>query len=598
MAEKEQGWRQFQKLSVDRRTISRRMKRAEGLTTRHAHRFIISRIDNIRNARRRIMAWLLLVALVITGVGAQMLLFRQNYQTVAPEGGGLYAEAMLGPVETLNPLYASSNAEVAASRLIFSSLYTYDPTAHVRADLAEFTQVDPTGTIYTVTMRKGVKWHDAKPLTAKDVEFTIGLIKNPATRSPLSINWRDVTVRALHDDVVQFTLPAPYASFMNALTFPILPRHLLENVTATSLRESAFSQAPVGSGPFSFTYIQASDRIQKYKAVQLSANPNYYRGRPLLSKFEIHAYSDTSGIMTALKTNEVNGAVDVPPSAIATIGSSYTVMKPTVNNGTYLIINTTAPLMTDVKVRRALQLATDTREIRESLATKPPALWLPFIPTQLSTSVNLPPAPAYQLVAANQLLDEAGWKLDGATRKKDGKELSIMLVTTKDDANDQIIKILQQQWSKLGVTIMPQVMNMNDPTTRFTQDVLQPRKYDVLLRDLAIGADPDVYAYWHSSQTGINGYNFSNYSSRLADAALSTARGRLEPSQRDSKYATFAKQWLEDVPAIGLYQDVYPYVTNRPQSSVNMSAHWVTGADRFENITSWAVTTQSVYKTP
>lgn len=598
MSNDERGWRQFQKLSVDRRTISRRMKRAEGLTTRHAHRFIISRIDTIRNARRRIIAWLLLVALVITGVGLQMLLFRQNYQQIAPEGGGLYAEAMLGPVETLNPLYASSNAEVATSKLLFSSLYTYDTTGHARGDLAESTQVDQSGVVYTVSMRKGVLWHDGKPVTAKDVEFTIGLIKNPAARSPLSINWTDVEVRALSDTVVQFKLPAPYASFMNALTFPILPRHILANIPAASLRENAYSQAPVGSGPFTFGYIQAPDRIQKYKAVQLIANANYYLGKPLLNKFEIHAYVDASGIMTALKTNEVNGAIDVPLSSIGQIGSNYTVMKPTINNGTYLIINTTSPTMNDVKVRRALQLATDTQAIRDTLATKPPALWLPFIATQLSGTTALPPAPSYDIANARQLLDQAGWKMDGATRKKDGRELSIIFVTTKDDTNDQILKTLQDQWKKIGVTITAQVINMSDPTTHFTQDYLQPRKYDVLLRDLAIGADPDVYAYWHSSQTGMNGYNFSNYSNKLADAALATARGRIETTQRDLKYAAFARQWLEDVPAIGLFQDVYPYVTNRPQSSVNASARWVTGADRFENITDWAVNTQSVYKTP
>lgn len=598
MSSDDRGWRQFQKLSVDRRAISRRMKRAEGLTTRHAHRFIVSRIDNIRNARRRIMTWLALVALVIMGVGGQMLLFRQNYQTTGPDYGGLYAEASLGPVETLNPLYASSTAEVSASRLMFSSLYSYDRTGHAHGDLAESTQVDQSGSVYTVTMRPGARWHDGVAVTAKDVEFTIGLIKNPAALSPLRINWTDVEARALSDTVVQFKLPAPYASFLNALTFPILPRHILSNVPASTLRESTFSQAPIGSGPFKFNYIQSADRLQKYKAVQLTANAEYYLGKPLLNKFEIHAYADTAGIMAAIKTNEVNGATDLTPGQISQLSGEYRAITPTINNGTYLIINTTMPNMSDVKVRRALQLATDTVAIRNSLATKPPALWLPFIPTQLTATTSLPAAPQYDIAAARKLLDEAGWKLDGTIRKKDGRELAINLVTTKDDTNARIVKQLQDQWSQLGMTVATQVVNTSDPTVHFTQEVLQPRKYDVLLRDLAIGADPDVYAYWHSSQIGTNGYNFSNYTNRLADAALSTARGRLPLQQRDLKYAAFARQWLEDVPAIGLYQDVYLYATNRPQSSADATARWVSATDRYQNITEWAVNTQNIYKTP
>lgn len=598
MAGDERGWQQFQKLSVDRRTISRRMKRAEGMTTRHAHRFIVSRLDNIRAARRRIMAWLFLVGLVLTGVGTQMLMFRQNYQTVGPEYGGLYAEAMYGSVDTLNPLYASTSAEVAASRLLFSSLYTYDATGHPRGDLAHSTQLDQTGAVYTVTMREDARWHDGQPVTAQDVEFTIGLIKNPAAMSPLRINWLDVEVRALSKNVVQFKLPAAYASFINALTFPVLPQHVLSQVPASSLRESTFSQAPVGSGPFRFNNLQSADRLQKYKAIQLASNADYYRGRTKLNRFEIHAYQDMSGIQNALRTNEVNGAADLPIASIDQFGSNYRVVAPTVNNGTYLIINTTAPNMNDAKVRRALQVGTDTHAIRDSFTVKPPALWLPFIQSQLSTNVAVPGAPKHDPAAAARLLDEAGWHLEGNIRKKDGQELRIALVAAADDTNQLIVKKLEEQWSKIGVGIAPQLVNINEPTVHFTQDFLQPRKYDILLRDLMIGADPDVYAYWHSSQIGTNGYNFSNYTSRLADAALSTARGRLEPHARDLKYTAFAQQWLDDAPAIGLYQAVYPYVTNRPDSSINATARWVSGADRFENVNQWAVESKSVYKTP
>src|SRR5690606_5257169 len=135
-------------------------RRAEGVTTRHAHEFIIKRLGNIREARRPIIAWLLLVGFMIAAVGVQLMWFQREYETSAYGVGGTYAEATLGPIDTLNPLYAASDAEVAASRLIFSSLYTYDKTGKLTGDLAESVNVDSTGHIYTVKLRPNVHWHD------------------------------------------------------------------------------------------------------------------------------------------------------------------------------------------------------------------------------------------------------------------------------------------------------------------------------------------------------------------------------------------------------------------------------------------------------
>src|SRR5690606_34234585 len=120
----------------------------------------------------------------------------------------------------------------------------------------------------------------------------------------------------------------------------------------------------------------------------------------------------------------------------------------------------------------------------------------------------------------------------------------------------------------------------------------------VLIYELLIGADPDVYAYWHSSQIGSTGYNFSNYSDPIADAALVSARSRLEPDLRNSKYKAFAQQWLEDVPAIGLYQPVVVYAANQYVRSVAEDMPFVTPAEHYANVLEWSVRERTVNKTP
>lgn len=596
--DEKRGWRQFHKLTFDSRKISKRVKKAEGATLRHTHRFILTRLDNIRSVRRHIVGWLLLVAIMIIAVGAQFMWFRQSYQAVAAAPGGTFAEANLGPIETLNPLFASSSAEITASRLLFSSLYTYDSTGHLHGDLAENIQADASGMTYTVKIRPDVRWHDGTSLTAKDVQFTIGLIKNPETRSPLRVNWRDVKVEAVDDTTLLFKLPAVYAAFPNALTFSVLPQHILKDVAPAAVRENTFSRAPVGSGPFKFRLLQTSKGEAEHKAVYLAANERFYAGSPMLSRFEIHAYEGQDDILRALRTGEVSAASDITGTDPSQIDSrNYSLAVQPINSGVYALLNTASPLLKDKTLRQALQLATDTSAIREGLAVDVPALDLPFINGQITgADVARPPAP--DRVRAEALLDSAGWIMKDGVRQKDDQKLALTVVTTKNMQYEKALETLAGQWRTIGVTVNTTVVDTNDPSVNFVQDILQRRGYDVLLYELFIGADPDVYAYWHSSQTVASGYNFSNYANKTADDALASARSRLEPDLRNVKYKAFIHQWIDDAPAIGLYQAVAEYAYNKHIHSVDMSYKLISSYDRFTNILDWSVNQKQVYRTP
>ena len=597
MDDEKRGWRQFQRLTFDSKKISKRVKKAEGATVRHARKFIVTRLDNIRSVRRHIIAWLLLVGVMIVAVGVQFMWFRESYQTTAPSEGGTYAEASLGPIDTLNPLYASSSAEITASRLMFSSLYSYDRTGHLKGDLAETITTDESGTLYTVKIRGDAKWHDGTLLTAKDVAFTVNLIKNPETRSPLRVNWRDISVKAVDDTTLEFKLPAVYAAFPNALTFSVLPEHMLKEVSPGTVRENVFSRSPVGSGPFSFQLLQTARGEAQHRVVYMTANNGYYRGAPMLNRFEIHAYEQQEQILRALRSGEVSGASDITGTDISQIDKqNYELAVQPINSGVYALLNTANPVTRDKQVRQALQLATDTNAIRKSLSVEVPKLDLPFIEGQVSGDLPRPPAP--DPARAGQLLDQAGWTMKDGVRQKDDQKLALTVVTTKNMQYEKALEALAGQWRAIGITVNTTVVNPTDPSVNFVQDILQPRNYDVLLYELFVGADPDVYAYWNSSQTVATGYNFSNYSNKNADDALASARSRLEPDLRNAKYIAFARQWLDDAPAIGLYQPVAEYAYNKHLHTVDQSAKLVSVYDRFSNVLDWSVGRKPVYKTP
>ena len=142
------------------------------------------------------------------------------------------------------------------------------------------------------------------------------------------------------------------------------------------------------------------------------------------------------------------------------------------------------------------------------------------------------------------------------------------------------------------------IVDTSSVASTFVQDTLQGRNFDVLLYELAIGADPDVYAYWHSSQVGQTGYNFSGYSNQTVDASLASARARLEADLRSAKYKVFVQQWQEDAPGIALYQPVLEYVSSNAADTVKPNSTLVMESDRYANVQYWTITTDTVYKTP
>ena len=591
------GWKAFSNVGLDRKSALRRIKKAEVATTRHAHRFLVSRLSNARVVRKEVSIWMALMGLMIAGMGVQFGFSQQGYMRDAPARGGIYSEAVAGPVTSLNPLYASSSAEVSFSRLVFSSLYNYDSKGYLHQDLATSLTPEQNGTVYKVTIRKDAKWSDSKPLTAKDVVFTINLIKNPATRSSLRVNWMDVTAKALDDHTIEFKLPGAYAAFPYALTFPVLPLHVLLNVNAGALRESEFSRSPIGSGPFEFKLLQQADSITNYQAVHLAANDAYYGGRPKLNQFELYAYANEDDIRVALKSGEVNGAADIDDVKAEDIGKLYRTVNAPVASGVYALFNNTNPILSDAKVRKALQVGTDMKKIRKAVGGKVLPLSLPFIDGQIT---GAPDIPQLDMARAAVGLDEAGWRLNGTVRYKDNRPLQLTITTTKNKQYQTAAAELAKQWEGLGVKATVNSIDAANISTQFVQTVLQQRNFDVLVYELAIGADPDVYAYWHSSQGGMNasGYNFTNYSNKTADAALASARSRADAALRNDKYVAFAKQWLDDVPALGLYQPVLEYVVNKNNIALNKDSKLILAADRYSNVIDWSVESKAVYKTP
>jgi len=598
MSDEKQGgkWDRLPKMNFSAKDLSKRMRKVEGATVKHARKFVFRRLGNMREVRRHIAIWVLMVGYIVAASALQLMWYQQAYRTTTAAEGGTYAEAVLGPLDNLNPLYARSSAEQSASALLFSRLMTYDSTGHLNYDLAQSMTLDESDKVYTVKLKPNVKWHDGQALTAQDVIFTIGLLKDPETRSTIGSEWSTIKAVAVDDRTLTFTLPSVYAAFPHALNFPVLPEHILGDVPAANLRENSFSQAPIGSGPFAFRLLQDSDTLSTREIVYMARNENYFGGVAKIERLQLDVYESREAITRALLASEVNAAVDLSATNVQQVSKTrYDIQYKPVNAGVFALFNTTSSLLSDKTIRQALQVGTDTAALRSTIGNVP-ALHLPFVNGQLFGDV--PKAPNYNIDAASKILDDNGWKRDGSERTKDGKKLEVTVVTIKDEDLERVLEKLAGQWRALGIDVTTTVVDPSNVSDRVVEGVLRPRSFDVLLHRLDIGADPDTFVYWHSSEAIESGRNFSNYANPLADDALVSARTRVEPELRNAKYLIFARQWLADVPAIGIYQSTVQYVSSKRIHTLTPNDTLVTATDRYRNIIHWSVSEKSVFTTP
>ena len=170
------------------------------------------------------------------------------------------------------------------------------------------------------------------------------------------------------------------------------------------------------------------------------------------------------------------------------------------------------------------------------------------------------------------------------------------IVTVKgDNYLEEIANRIASQLEGLGLKA---TVNAYDSNQDFTLNVLRPRAYDFLIYEIGLGADPDVLAYYHSLEASENGHNLSNYKNLVVNDLLLSARNTMDSNLRAAKYLKFLERWVDDVPAIGLYQTTLPYFVNRNVRSFSQENHLVTATDRFIDIENWATKKTVKNRTP
>jgi peptide/nickel transport system substrate-binding protein len=576
-----------------RKELKDRQKEAVALSHQaddHIEKHFIKRMSRLIDVRRFVLLWSLLFVILFFATFLQFRNLSRYYQSLQPVSGGLYNEGIIGTFTNANPIYSSGAADSAVSRLVFSGLFKYNDKNELVGDLAENWKYVSDNKQYLVHLKKDIRWHDGKPFTADDVVFTYKTIQNIEAQSSLYSSWQGIVVTKLSPYTVAFTLPNPLVAFPYSLTNGIIPEHLLNNIPPEQLRSATFNTSPVGTGPFIWRYVQVSGTTpaDRQQHVTLAANKNYWSGKPKLDGFSIITFNDDQHLVKAFEAKQLNAmsGLETMPDELRDDTNIHGYVTP-LTNAVMAFFNTSKPVLSDALVRKALVSSVDRRQIANLSQNRLRPVDAPLLKGQLGydpTETQLP----YDAGTANQLLDQAGWKKnDNGLRKKDGKPLAFSIVSQDSHDYSTIASYLQKQWRKVGAKVDVRYYSSDDLQTQ----VISNHSYDILLYGISIGVDPDVYAYWDSSQASLTSQghlNLSEYKNTNADQALEAGRTRSDTSIRVIKYKAFLDQWKQDAPALALYQPNFLYITRGPVFNIERKSSNA-AADRFYNVDEWMI---------
>lgn len=541
----------------------------------------------------RHLRWQVLLALAGTLLLATLLGFSTySLSTVlVPDRGGVFREGVAGNPRYLNPLLCdASDIDLDLCRLLYRGLTTIDKHGRVVPDLAEGWSIDE-GNVYTFRLRPNEFWHDGQPVTADDVIFTIGILRDPEVFSlpDLTSLWRTVEVERVDDLTVRFRLSEPFTPFMDYTTIGLLPRHIWEGVPAAELATKPLNATPIGNGAL---------RVVTMAADHVRLEPSaYYRGpRPYLSALELRFYPDHASLFTAFVDGDIDGISQVLPQDLPIAGARDDLNLFSVVQSEYLTVlfNLTNPdvaFFQEKNVRHALYYGLNRERLVDEVAGGQGVV---------AHSIVLPDNWAYDRAikkydydpaTANRLLDEAGWvDQDGdGVREKDGKPLRFLLYSNDDPARQALIEQIAKDWRVIGVDAQPTPVTF----AGLVADFLNPRRFDAALIGWEIPGDPDPYPLWHSTQAAGGGQNYSGWDNQEADALMEEARALTDEAQRRELYTQFQTIFAEEVPSLLLYYPVYTYGVSSRVHNVQIGALNQPSA-RFATFADWYILTRRV----
>ena len=445
----------------------------------------------------------------------------------------------------LDPRVGTDGQSEHIDELIFDGLVARDANFHFTPALAErWEQPDPLTLVFH--LRGGVRFHDGRLMTARDVVWTLESMRNGAVISPKAAAYASVnTVEAL--DARTVVLHLKHAD-----------NFLLTNLSTGAIgivpegSGNDFWRHPVGTGPFRFV----SQQIDQ--DVEIERNPSSWGAIPKLERIRFAVVPDA--ITEALELEKGSGDVAVnslPMDALPVLASRPNLQ---VDDGPgteiqYLAFNMRDPLLSDARVRQAIAFAMDRRLIIRTLLRGHARRAVSLLPASHWAWTGNVARYEHNAAQAEHLLDEAGHP-----RGPDGVRFHLTMKTSNVEDVRLLAAVLQQQLAAVGIALDLRSYEF----ATFYSDVTRGAFQMYSLRWIGGNEQPDIFSYVFSTKNfSPRGANRGHYSNARLDALLDDAEASSDEARRQADYVEAQQILARELPAVNLWYVDTVVVHNR-----------------------------------
>lgn len=407
-------------------------------------------------------------------------------------------------VDSLNPFVGVTVAAYEIWQLVYPTLTQYGAEDFsIKPGLAESWTESPDKTFWTYKIRPGLKWSDDVPLTARDAAYTFNRIINGTFEKVNYGNYvANITGAEAPDDTTLILRVAKPSPLMEKLVVYILPEHVYSKIDETALQ--SFKNEPtdgkpiVGSGPF----LVAERQVGQF--TRMVANPNFYRGKPLVDEVVFKFYANPDALGQALRKGEIDYADGLEANVFDSLADAPNVQRrsalyPGFNE---LAFNTGAqttsgkpigdgnPLLKDKRLREAVGWSLDRKTMVEKVLGGNGSVGSTLIPPMFATWHLSPPNEvSYDPDKARSLLDAAGYRQgpDGIRRAGDGAPLSFRLYGRSDSATSKkAVEFIKRYLADVGIEANVTLIAEDALTEKVGQG-----EYDMFEWGWVVEPDPD-----------------------------------------------------------------------------------------------------------
>ena len=437
----------------------------------------------------------------------------------------------------LDPRIGKDAQSERIDELIFDSLVRKDDHFNLLPGVAESWEV-PDAQTYIFHLHHGIRFHDGRPLSARDVKWTLDTMRNGSLMTLKGAAYKLVDAVDTPDDfTVRVHLKEPFAPLLWNLTsgaFGIVPCG----------SDADFNRTPIGSGPFRFVSLSPDSEVV------LERNDSYWGEHARVQRLRFNIVPDTTTRALELRKGSADIAfTSLTPDIINTLRheSNLKIIEQPGSSLQYLAFNLRDPILKDVRVRQALAYTIDRVPILHYIYGDLGRLADSLLPPEHWAYNGEVEHYAYDPAKANNLLDAAGY-----ARNKDGVRFHLtMKISTTEESTRLLAAVLQQQLKKVGIAL--DIRSFEFAT--FFSDVIKGEFQLYSLRWVGYSnQDPDIFEdVFHSASFPPKRDNRGYYSNPRVDQLIDEGRRITDERKRKQLYGEVQGIVAEELPYINLW---------------------------------------------